>query len=278
MGELIQALILGIVQGITAWIPVSSKTQVLLVGSALFSLSFQTAIAYALVFHIGDLMAALYKYRREYLGAARLGISSPAKILGEWRDAAAAEQAFLILSIIATCVIALPAYLLAKHVFANLSGEWLLAAVGLLLLVMAGITFGSRRGAAGNAPITRKNAILTGMAQGLAVIPGISRSGITQCSLLLQGVRPEKAMRLSFLMSAPMIAAAFVAFYFVEGFAGIGMGAAAIGIAASAIVSFFTMDALTKLAKRMPAHYFLAAIGLLAIVPLLLKLALGVGE
>lgn len=270
---LVEAFVLAIVQGITAWIPVSSKTQVFLAGNAFFSLSFQTAIAFALILHIGDLIAALYRYRSEYSSAVA-SLAKPRRIFSFENP----ESSFLILSIIATAVVALPAYLLVKKIFSNLRGEWLLGAVGVLLIVMAVITWISHSRKNREENVSLKSSLLTGFAQGLAVIPGISRSGITQSALLLQGFEPEKAMRLSFLMSAPMIAAAFLAFYVIEGFSGFGLDVILLGIAVSALVSFLTMDFLTKIAKRIPTPVFLAGMGLLALVPLGISLLLHIFE
>ncbi len=269
--ELLQAIALALVQGVTAWIPVSSKTQVVLAGTAFFAIPFKTCLAYALLLHLGDLLAALWKYRREYAGAL-LQFKKPAALVEFDRHP---EEKFLITSIAATAIVALPLYIILRKAFAGLQGELLLAAVGALLLAMAAVTLFSRRknavGAA--APVTLKTAIATGFAQGLAVVPGVSRSGITQCALLLQGIPPEKAVRLSFLMAAPMIAAAFAAFWLVEGFEGFGAVEIIAGIAVSAVASLLTMDFVTKIARKLPSHAFLAAVGLLALVPLALKLA-----
>lgn len=270
MIDFFQGMVLALVQGITAWIPVSSKTQVLLVANGFFATPFETALAFALILHLGDLLAGLARYRREYADALAC-LAHPMKLPKvESPNPAHSRSAFLGWSLAATVVVALPLYVLVRKAFANLPGQWLLAAVGVVLLVMAAFTAVAKRMQSGGAPLTRKNAILTGLAQGLAVIPGISRSGITQCALLLQGVEPEKAVDLSFLMAAPMIAAAFIGFFAVSSVGGFSWEVAAVGIMVAAIASYFTMDALSKLAHRIPAQVFLAAVGVLALVPLVL--------
>jgi undecaprenyl-diphosphatase len=279
MIDIFQAIVLAIIQGITAWIPVSSKTQVILAGSAFFSLPFKECLAFALILHCGDFIAAIFKYRNEYIGAVVAAVTKPAELASfEKADEIKKEHLFLVISIVATAIVALPAYFIVRKVFTELSGEWLLAAVGVLLFVMAAITVIAKKAIEQNAKISISTALITGFAQGLAVIPGISRSGITQCSLLLQGIEPQKAVRLSFMMSAPMVAAAFVAFYFVEGFEGFSIEVIAVGIVIAAVASFVTMDVLTKIARKIPSHYFLASIGLLALVPLLIKLLVGAGD
>jgi undecaprenyl-diphosphatase len=277
MLDLFQAVILGAIQGITAWIPVSSKTQVILAGAAFFSLTFQTCIAFALILHVGDLVAALFRYRKEYIGAAMAALKPKELAKFEKKSEEQQEYSFLVISIIATAVVALPAYILMKKFFVALDGEWLLAAVGILLLVMAAITLLSKKAVVKNAQLDLSTSVIAGFAQGLAVVPGISRSGITQCTLLLAGFEPQKAVRLSFLMSAPMVAAAFLAFYFVEGFSGFTIEVIAVGILVAAIASYFTMGILVQVARKIPSHYFLAAVGLLAMVPLAIKVVTGTG-
>jgi len=274
--DLFQAIILAAVQGITAWIPVSSKTQVILAANALFATPFKTAVAFALLLHLGDLLAALWKYRVEYFGAIEKTLKQPLSLTKFSGVEKEDEKNFLVISIIATAVLALPLYLLLRGAFSSLSGEPLLFAVGLLLIAMAAITFYTKKSVVQQAKISLKTSVLTGLAQALAVIPGISRSGTTQSALLLQGVPPWQAVRLSFLMSAPMIAAALSAFSIVEGFKDFPLQVIAAGIAVSAIFSLLTMNFIGKIAQKIPSHYFLAAIGLLAMVPMLLKLAFGV--
>lgn len=266
--DLFQAIVLALIQGISAWIPVSSKTQVIIAGNWFFGISFKTALAYALLLHLGDLIAALLKYRKEYSAAIAL-LKKPREVT----DFSKKEvPKFLIISLIATCLVALPAYFLVKKVFYSLSGEPLLFIIGILLIGMATISYFSKSKKTIETPVSLKKAIITGAFQGLAVIPGISRSGITQATLLLQKTNPEKAMHLSFIMSAPMIAFAFAGFYFIEGFAEFSLSQVIIGITVSAIASFITMSALTKIAKKIPNYFFLAAIGVIALVPMMVKI------
>src|SRR3989344_7590716 len=129
--DFLQAFVLAVVQGVTAWIPVSSKTQVVLAGNWLFSIPFKEALAFAIVLHLGDLAAALYRYREEYANAL-LSLRNPATILDfSSRDYPDKEHSFLFVSVAATVVVALPLYFLSKGLFADLRGEWLLGAVGL---------------------------------------------------------------------------------------------------------------------------------------------------
>ncbi len=277
--DLVQSIVLATIQGISAWIPISSKTQVILAADALFKIPFHTAVAFALALHVGDLLAALYKYRTEYAETFRQFVKPATLNQFQTQTPQSIQEArFLVLSVLASAAVGLPAYLLLRQAFAGLSGEPLLFAIGLLLIGMAALTWHSRNAERKDKPLDLKTTLITGAAQGLAVLPGISRSGITQCTLLLQGVAQERAMRLSFLMSAPMIAAAVIAFQLVEGFGGLDPVLVLAGIAVSAIASLLTMDALTKIARKVPSWQFMAAIGALALVPFVLKIALNAVE
>ncbi len=275
--DIISTFVLSVVQGITAWIPISSKTQVLIVANYFFGISFATAIAFALILHIGDLLAAIVRYRQAYFDAI-ISLKNPNGIINNWNNQTEKQSGFLVISLIATVIVALPLYLLTKKIFSKVNGAPLLFAAGLLLVVMAIITyFANKKEHSQWKEIGIVSSIITGIAQGFAVIPGISRSGITQSALLAQGIEPDKAMKFSFMMSAPMIFAAIVAYYFVSGFAGISISFAILGIIISALFSFLTMDVLTKLASKVKPYYFLAAIGILSMIPFAISLFFKVG-
>ena len=65
--DIIQAIILGVVQGFTAWIPVSSKTQVIIFGTLLYKLPYAQLLPFALALHVGDIFASLWLFRKEII-------------------------------------------------------------------------------------------------------------------------------------------------------------------------------------------------------------------
>jgi len=123
--------------------------------------------------------------------------------------------------------------------------------------------------------ITLADTIITGCAQGLSVVPGISRSGITESSLLLRGYEPYDAVRLSFFMSIPMIVLSIATFFFIEGFGSLTALAAGTGIVAAFLASIATMRFMLYAAERVPFYAFNIAIGLLALVPFGLQVFAG---
>lgn len=281
MIEPLQAIVLGIVQGITAWIPVSSKTQVILFGKVFYNLDFMTAVSFALIVHVGDLLATLYLFRNEIIGFL--------KIKPKISDLKAMESAdperslfwFVVISVLFSGAIGLPLYLSTKKGFSELPGTLFLALVGMTLVVLGLVMWGSSRkngeksGSALKKKISLTDTILTGCAQGLAVIPGISRSGITESTLLLRGYTPYEAVRLSFFMSIPMIALSISTFFLIEGMGTLTLQVIVLGIAAAFIASIVTMRVMLYAAEKVQFYYFNIAIGLLAMVPFAFQLIAG---
>lgn len=281
MIEPLQAVILGLVQGITAWVPVSSKTQVILFANYFYNIDFLTAVSFALMVHIGDLAATLYLFRAELAGFLRI---KPRFSDLKKMDSVDPEQGlfwFVIISVLFSGAIGLPLYLATKKSFSELPGTLFLALVGLILVLLGIVMWHSGRQNPGRDDtglkknISLSDTILAGCAQGLSVVPGISRSGITESTLLLRGYAPYQAVRLSFFMSIPMIALSISTFFFIEGFGLITLTAAALGITAAFIASLVTMRTMLLAAEKVPFYYFNVTIGVLAMIPLLLQWVLG---
>ncbi len=123
--------------------------------------------------------------------------------------------------------------------------------------------------------------MLIGIAQGIAALPGVSRSGITTSAMLLMNVEPDEAFRLSFLAG---IFAAIGAFGLTlvttrsnvaAAVAGIGLTGLALAIVVSTVVSLFLIDFLVKVAGKSKIIYLTSALGIIAMASGLLYLAIG---
>jgi undecaprenyl-diphosphatase len=182
--SMINYIILGTIQGIFEWLPVSSEGITALFSSFL-NKSFEP-IDLALFLHLGTLLAALLYFWKDWV-----------KILkGENKKL----FRFLIISTLASLIISYPLYKIIKN-FAFGSGLLLLMGFGLL-----GTAYASKhkfKFRIQNTPL----AFLSGFLQGLAVIPGLSRSGSTIFALSLGGLTPREILKISYLMSVPIIAA-----------------------------------------------------------------------
>jgi len=188
---------------------------------------------------------------------------------------------FVVISVVFSGAIGLPLYLSTKKGFSDLPGTLFLALVGMTLIVLGLFMWGSSRkngeksGATLKKKISLTDTVLTGCAQGLAVVPGISRSGITESTLLLRGYSPYESVRLSFFMSIPMIALSICTFFFIEGFGTLTLPVILLGIVAAFIASIVTMRVMLYAAEKIKFYYFNIAIGLLALVPFAFQLIYG---
>ena len=250
--ELGTALLLGLLQGVFEWLPVSSEGLVAAVYALAYGRSLGDGIEYALWLHIGTFPAAFTALRAPALAAARSLIARP--------PAPTPAARFLLLSTAVSGAVGLPLLLAVTGGAASLGGASAMAFIGAAMLVTAAIHL--RRSGGGRRPMDaagRLDALLGGLAQGLSVIPGFSRSGLTLAALLGRGFRPADALTLCFLMSIPVSlgAAAYVAFngqvrLFPESLA---------SLAAAFITGCITIRLLLKLAARLNYGYFMLAVG-----------------
>ncbi len=201
---MIEGIIMGLIQGIAEWLPISSEGLLVLADIHLFgSTSVSESISLAVFLHLGTFAAALCYFWRDVVRLVRAGIS--------WKDASIAERKLIQFLAIATLVSALLGGLFLVLIdtwenFFLLSGKVATFGIGGMLLI-TGLIMLQRK-----AHIERElssmsvtDALLLGAAQGSAAIPGISRSGITVSGLLLRGFGDATALRVSFLMSLPIV-------------------------------------------------------------------------
>jgi undecaprenyl-diphosphatase len=197
MNEL-YAIILGLVQGISEWLPISSKTQILFASTLLFSLPLAVAYAFGLFMEIGSVGSAVVYFRRD--------------IRSLFKDRRLVV--YLLVVTIFTGLVGAPLYYLTDKVLTSSPYNIGIPMV-LLGLVLIGTGFYIRysrtksRLVVGLEEMRLKNFIAIGIAQGIAALPGVSRSGMTVSTMLLMGVKPEEAFRLSYLAYIPASLGAF---------------------------------------------------------------------
>lgn len=190
----IEALILGVIQGVTEFLPISSSGHLEL-GKALFGLQTQgqESLFLTLALHVGTALSTLYVFRLDILSLLK-GIFSFQKNQ---------EQLFagqLLVSMIPAVLVGL----FFEEQIAVLFDQNLLL-VGSMLLLTAILLFIAEKVPVGSGDISFSKAILIGLIQAIAILPGISRSGSTIAGGLLLGIDRKKAARFSFLMVLPLI-------------------------------------------------------------------------
>ncbi|MFU8815953.1 MAG: undecaprenyl-diphosphate phosphatase [Pseudomonadales bacterium] len=195
--EWLQIITLALIQGITEFLPVSSSAHLIL-PSQLLGWQDQ-GLAFDVAVHMGSLVAVVVYFRRDLGGYAQ---SAATLVLRRRLDAHAEELGKLAL---ATLPIVIVGFFAKGLVETELRSIAVIAATTIgfgLLLGFADMRHGAR------ALVTWRDALVIGMMQTLAVIPGTSRSGITITAALLVGLSRTGAARFSFLLSIPTIAGA----------------------------------------------------------------------
>lgn len=214
MDVILQAIVLGIVQGLAEFIPISSSAHLVIVpwlfgwnDPVLESLSFDVAL------HIGTLLALLWFFAPEWVRLIRAGILSIAqRKIGGDTDRRLAW--LIVLGTIPGGIAGVLAETPIEELFhmpnvpiaptAMIALGILLALLGLLLFIAERVA----RHIRAMEQVTLRDAILIGIAQAFAIFPGVSRSGSTITAGLALGLKRETAARFSFLLSAPIIAGA----------------------------------------------------------------------
>jgi undecaprenyl-diphosphatase len=279
--QVIYSIIIGAVQGISEWLPISSKTQVLVTATYLLNLTYSQAYTFGLFMEIGSSLAAIIYFRREIWALIQV-------LLGNRETLKKRLFVYVLTATICTGIIGAPLYIYADSLTAI--PIWLpMMIIGLVLLGDAVFIRYSRKMHAQGGNVRKlenlsfKDYVLVGIAQGIAALPGVSRSGITTSTLLLMKVEADEAFRLSFIIGIFASLAAFALTVIATranvttAVAGVGITGILIAIATATVVSLFLIDFLLKIAKSSKIVYLTAALGLIALGSSLLYLALGVG-
>ncbi len=232
----IQTVVLAIVQGLTEFLPVSSSGHLVLVPT-LFGWKDQ-GLTFDVAVHFGSLLAVAVYFRNDL----RALISGGARLLGGKADSPESRMAMYL--VIGTVPAAVAGLLLVDWIEANLRDPlvvvYTLAGYGVLMVLAD--RFGRRQRVI--ASVGMKDAVIIGISQALALVPGTSRSGITITAAMILGFQRQDAARFSFLLSAPVILLATgyeVSLLITEG-TQIAWEQLAIGASISAVVAYLSID------------------------------------
>ena len=196
--------LLGLLQGLFEWLPVSSQGAVTAIANFVFERDVDEAVALGLWLHLGTSIAAAIAFRAEALSLIGEALRRERPLSPRF--------SFLALATAVSVLVGLPLVLTLDNLSAR-AGSAAMIVVGVAMLFTGLVQLRSPRlGVRGEQEVGRRDAVLAGLAQGLAAIPGLSRSGLTVAVLLGRGVDRDAALRLSFLMSIPAgLGAALVA-------------------------------------------------------------------
>lgn len=194
---LLKYIVLGLLQGFTEPIPVSSSGHLVIVQN-LFGMHIE-GMSFEVLVNFASLLAVLLIYRSDIVRLCKGGWS----YIRHRDDASKSEFQFIVLLVVATIPAGVLGILLNDWISATFKG---LVTVGSTLLVtgVALWLIRNMRGRKGEAQLKLKDAILIGLAQAVALIPGMSRSGMTIVAAMGLGLKQETALRFSFLMYIPV--------------------------------------------------------------------------
>ena len=262
--SLLIAVLIGLLQGIFEWLPISSEGNIAIVLAALGT-SPSIAVSYALFLHLGTAISATIYYRqevKEVLGSA-----------SEWRqenwfNEDTATLSFIAVAMATSSVIGVIALLGLEAIVSELTGGAFVALIGLLLIGTGLLQrFAGRLSLGVRASPDMGDAIIVGAVQGLAILPGISRSGTTTSALLLRGHDGPSSFQLSFLLSIPAaIIGGAVGVVESGGITEIGVLGGIVALLVAGVVGYITIGALMRVVRRVAFWIICLIFGSLAFV------------
>lgn len=253
-------IVLGVVQGLTEFLPVSSSGHLVLL-SRLFGI--EDSLFVSIILHVATLLSVVVALRKEVWQV----LKSPFGDLGKK----------LIVATIPTCLIVLCLYPLITESFEGAVLPICFIITAILLFVTSAfqkkqVHFYSENMQNG---ITYKQALFMGIGQGFAAFPGISRSGTTICTGVLSGGKREEVAKFSFLMSIPIIILSMVLEIFQLATSGVMPDVNVAGIILAFLLAFLigllSVKAMIKLTQKLNFKWFSLYLVALAILTLFIR-------
>jgi len=200
---MIEAILLGIIQGLTEFLPISSSAHIRIFGEFMDAAS-DPGARFTAIIQIGTELAVLIYFRKDIAAILRSWFEQVVQrkeLIGEAKSQA--RIGWLI--IIGTVPIVVLGYLGSDIIENNLRSLWLIATTLIVFGVILGLadTYGKRERTLDQ--LTNRHGIMYGLAQALALMPGVSRSGATIAMGRFLGYKREAALRYSFLLALPAV-------------------------------------------------------------------------
>ncbi len=250
------AVLLGLLQGLFEWLPVSSEGAVTAAFTFINGSPLSEGVSFALWLHIGTVPCVLVVFRREIVDILRNVVSQPTK--------PSPIVLYLVVSTVVSGLIGLPLILTLSEA-SELAGNAAMGVVGALMLITGVVQLRRKSSGTRNADdLGPLDGVLAGVAQGFSVLPGLSRSGLTVAVLLGRGLDRREALVLSFLMSVPAGVGAAL-------YAGLDTGFAvtsemAIAALVAFVVGLITIKVLTELAAKINFGAFVLIAGVAMLI------------
>jgi len=257
--ESLQSVMLGIIQGLTEFLPVSSSGHLVLLQN-LFGIR-EPELLFDISLHLGTLLAVFIVFYKEILRILQTLLRLPTliKSSGNLKSVFADNEeirifALIIIGSVPTAILGILFHKIADQIF---GAVWI---VGVMLLVTGTLLWFTRQISNEGRPLIKvsiRDVLIIGVMQGLAIMPGISRSGSTISIALFLGINREIAGRYSFLLSIPAILGAMI----------LSLNSAIIqtdipvkiillGTVTAAIVGYIGLKILLRMVKQGHLYYF----------------------
>ncbi|NHJ06312.1 MAG: undecaprenyl-diphosphate phosphatase [Candidatus Heimdallarchaeota archaeon] len=305
-------IVLAIVQGILEWLPVSSEGWLILILNWVGET--ENALAIALFLHLGTMIAVIIRFRKDFALLFKIQhnkMESKIENNDEEKDETINIEEkkenlsqnekqkilwkFILFATLATAVIGVPLYLLIKFVLqdgellefaggAITGGDIITMVIGLFLIGTGIFILIARKKITYKTIFEMKTweILIVGAIQGIAIIPGVSRSGSTIGTLLIEGIEEEDALRGSFLLSVPAVLGGNILTLIVDliqgdfSFEGIPWYGMILAFIVSCGIGYLTIDLFLRLARKINFGWFCIAVGSLALVITLIVVILSI--
>jgi undecaprenyl-diphosphatase len=272
---MIEYIIIAILQGLVEWLPISSSGQVMLVSLNLLNISPEQAYSLSIWLHFGTMLAVLLKFRKDYYGIIKSLI--PSKVKVDQNDIK--KRNWIIIATLGTAITAVPLYLIFQVLilgtYSANQGDLLTLVISSFLIITGIILliFKKKYGRKTIDYVTNKelnrDSFISGLIQGIAILPGISRSGLTVSTMLVENYEQDHSLKLSFLMSVPVVLASIgVDILFGEGsiFGSLDLLTISVITIVSFLVGYLTIEILLRVARKINFGYFCILYGMIAFV------------
>ncbi|MFX1313416.1 MAG: undecaprenyl-diphosphate phosphatase, partial [Promethearchaeota archaeon] len=238
-----------------------------------FGITPEDAFSLAIWLHLGTTLAVVLKFRGDYIGIFKSFVPKTFNI----NKTDMRKRNWLIYATLGTAITALPLYFVFRiiilDIFTAFQGDLITLIISGLLIITGIILLKTRKVYGKNSLVEvpetaiTKDSFISGIVQGVSILPGISRSGVTVSAILLKKYNQDDALQLSFLMSVPVVIASIIVdLIFGKGFGTLNLFIIISATLTSFIVGYLSMEILLRVAQKVEFGYFCVIYGIFAFV------------